>query len=207
MERQLVNVLVVEGDEEDYLLTRDLLSQIENPCYHIDRAAGYASALEAVGRQAHDVYLVAYSLGAHDGLEFLRQAQAMGCRAPLILLAGQRNEAADPAAVQMGAADFLVKSQIQADSLDRSIRHALDRTRAEERLRASGELWQSLWENVRDAILVTDADGRILMSNRMITGIAVPDVLRYSLWERYALCEKYSARVLKVSLSVACHSK
>jgi signal transduction histidine kinase len=91
----------------------------------------YEAGLETIRRASHDVYLLDYRLGARDGLELLRDAIACGCRAPVILLTGQGDEEVDREAMRAGAADYLVKGQVDARLLERSIRYALARSKVE----------------------------------------------------------------------------
>ena len=82
----------------------------------------------------HDVYLFDYHLGHADGLQLLREALARGCKAPIILLTGNDNWETDVEAMKAGAADYLVKGHLDARLLERSIRYALERTRAQAEL-------------------------------------------------------------------------
>ena len=135
MDDRPLRVLLVEDDEDDYLLTRDLLAEVGGDRFHLEWEADYEAALEAMGACRHDVYLVDYRLGGRDGLELLREALARGCTAPLILLTGQGDREVDIEAMQAGATDYLVKGTIDAERLERSIRYALERKRTEEDLR------------------------------------------------------------------------
>src|SRR4029078_4558715 len=87
----------------------------------------------------HDLYLIDYRLGQHDGLELLRHARASRVTAPLILLTGQDDGDIDLAAMKEGAADYLVEGQIDAAALERSIRYALEQNRTLRALRESEE--------------------------------------------------------------------
>jgi two-component sensor histidine kinase/CheY-like chemotaxis protein len=140
----IVRVLLVEDDEDDYLITRAGLSKAEGIVFDLTWTQTYDTALEAIKRNQHDVYLIDYRLDAHDGLELLREAIAFGCEAPMILLTGIGDHAVDIEAMRTGAADYLIKGQISAALLARSIRHALERAdilaalhKVETRLRAS----------------------------------------------------------------------
>ncbi|MBD2075152.1 PAS domain S-box protein, partial [Phormidium sp. FACHB-592] len=147
-----VNVLLVEDDEEDYLITRSLLSQIKQVTFALDWVATYEAALESIANHQHDVYLVDYRLGPHDGLEFLQAALANGCRAPIILLTGQSNEDIDLAAMKAGAADYLVKGQIDASLLERSIRYAIERNRTLEALHKSEAQLDGILGSLKDVV-------------------------------------------------------
>jgi signal transduction histidine kinase len=130
-ETPTLRVLIADDDEDDYLLTRDLLMRIGRPRFHLDWTSTYEGALEAIERNQHDVYLFDYHLGHADGLELLREAMARGCKAPIILLTGNDNLETDIEAMKAGASDYLVKGQLDERLLERSIRYALERTRAQ----------------------------------------------------------------------------
>ena len=127
-----VRVLLVEDDEDDYILARDLLSEAQGDKYDLEWVQNYDAALEAIGRNQHDIYLIDYRLGAHDGLELLRHSVQNGCERPMILLTGQGNQSVE--AMQAGAADHLVKGRLDSSLLERSIRYSIERKRAEKAL-------------------------------------------------------------------------
>src|SRR3954466_705323 len=90
-----VAVLLVEDDEEDALLARDLLERIEGTRYDLNWVAGYDAALAAVAQASYDVCLVDYRLGAEDGIELVRELVADGYEAPIIVLTGQSDRDVD----------------------------------------------------------------------------------------------------------------
>jgi signal transduction histidine kinase len=129
-----LRVLIADDDEDDYILTRDLLLRIGRPRFQLDWTPSYEAALQAIELNQHDVYLFDYHLGHADGLELLREALARGCKAPIILLTGNDDWETDVQAMKAGAADYLVKGHLDARLLERSIRYALERTRAQAEL-------------------------------------------------------------------------
>lgn len=133
-EAQALRVLIADDDEDDYLLTRDLLLRIGRPKIQLDWTPTYEGALDAIERNQHDVYLFDYHLGHTDGLQLMREALARGCKAPIILLTGNDNWETDVEAMKAGAADYLVKGHLDARLLERSIRYALERTRVQAEL-------------------------------------------------------------------------
>src|SRR5207237_6023456 len=126
----LIKVLLVEDDEDDYIITRELFSEISGQRFTLDWIRTYESGLDAMVRNQHDVCLVDYRLGAQNGIELLRAALESGCQAPVILLTGAGEHQIDLEAMRAGAADYLVKTQLQSNTLERSIRYALQRKRA-----------------------------------------------------------------------------
>jgi signal transduction histidine kinase/CheY-like chemotaxis protein len=121
--------LLVEDDDDDFTLTRDLLRDARGFTLEIHRASTYESALEILKRDCPDAVLADYHLGAYNGVDLLRAAKAQGCRSPFILLTGQGNYEIDMAALQAGFSDYLVKGELNPRLLERAIRYAIERQR------------------------------------------------------------------------------
>ncbi len=130
-----LRVLMVEDDEDDYVLTRDLLAEIPGRPFELEWAPSYDAGLEALRQDRHDVYLFDYRLGRHDGLELLNEAVSRRCKGPVILLTGQGEREVDLQAMKAGAADYLLKGKIDAALLERSMRYAIERQRYQDALR------------------------------------------------------------------------
>lgn len=146
-----VRVLLVEDDRDDYVLVQNLLAEIAPSRYVLAWEQSYDAALKMLANGAHDVCLLDYCLGARTGLDLLHEAVQKGCKAPIILLTGQGAYELDLEAMRSGAADYLVKSQINAPLLDRSIRYAIERKRTEEELRQSHQQLRALSSKLLNA--------------------------------------------------------
>src|SRR5436190_21550977 len=114
IDTRVFKVLLIEDDEDDYLLTRGLLSRAIYGSFELEWASTFEAGLEKIAEHRHDVYLIDYRLGAHDGIELMRLTRANGCRAPLILVAGQGDHQLYIEAMEAGAADYMVKGEINA---------------------------------------------------------------------------------------------
>jgi diguanylate cyclase (GGDEF)-like protein/PAS domain S-box-containing protein len=162
-----IRVLLVEDDEDDYVLTRDLLADSRRTRFLLDWVSSFDDAQAAIANGQHDVYLVDYRLGEHDGLEVLREARVAGCLRPIILLTGQGDGEVDIAAMKAGAADYLVKGQIDAQILERSIRYSLEQSRTLEALRESEERYALSARGANDGLWVWDLGaGTVYYSDR-----------------------------------------
>jgi two-component sensor histidine kinase/response regulator of citrate/malate metabolism len=139
MEPDVIRVLLVEDDADDYALTRAALAEIEGHSYDLEWVPSCDAARAAMRRGRHDIYLFDYRLGARSGLELLREVVAQGCSVPIILLTGQGDREVDIEAMRAGAADFVSKDRVDAALLERSIRYAIAHKHSEEELRRMHE--------------------------------------------------------------------
>jgi signal transduction histidine kinase len=127
-----IRVLLVEDDEDDMVLTRQLLRDVNPDGYELDWVADYDQALNRLAAAGYDVCLVDYQLGTRDGVEFIAAASERGVGAPIILLTGQGDREIDVAAMNAGAADFLNKANLSASLLERAIRYSIQQKKAEQ---------------------------------------------------------------------------
>ena len=130
-EREVIKVLLVEDDEDDYFLARELLAEIKSQRFAIEWAKTYDKGLDCFKTKTYDVCLVDYRLGAQNGIDLLGEALNAGCEAPIIILTGQGEHEIDLQAMSAGAADYLVKGRLDSGLLERSIRYAIERKRAQ----------------------------------------------------------------------------
>jgi diguanylate cyclase (GGDEF)-like protein/PAS domain S-box-containing protein len=135
-----LRILLVEDDEDDFVLTQSMLRAEGRAALVIDWEQSYEPALSTIREARHDLYLIDYRLGEHNGLELVREAWDSDPPAPVIVLTGQDDYEVDLAASQLGVTDYLVKGTLDAHSLERTIRYAvrhhqamLDLRRSEER--------------------------------------------------------------------------
>jgi PAS domain S-box-containing protein len=160
-----IRVLLIEDDEDDYLLTRDLLSAVSESSFEIDWRASYAAGAAGLAEGRHDVCLLDYRLGERDGLELLRAARQAGYEVPVIVLTGQGDRDIDMQAMQAGAAYYLVKAGMDAPLLERTIRYALQLRRTERMLIEQTDLLQSVLNSMGEGVVAADTEDRLLVVN------------------------------------------
>ena len=176
MEKERINVLLIEDDEDDFFITRSLLRQTASMECRLTWVQSYEEGVEEVVSEKYDVALVDYHLGARDGLSLMREALRRGCCTPRILLTGQGDRAVDLEAMEAGATDYLVKGEIDAATLERALRYAQQRRRAEERIRQQA----ALLDEAHDGICTYDLDYNLTFWNRgaeRITGYAAEELM------------------------------
>ena len=156
---QRIKLLLVEDDEDDYLITRDLLSGQGRARFEIEWQADFDTALAIIRERRHDVYLVDYRLGARTGLELVRAGFASLPGAPVLILTGQLDYEIDVRAIAIGVPDYLVKQELSAASLERSIRYALSHQEALNSLSRSEERYALAGCSDNDGLRDWNLDG------------------------------------------------
>ncbi len=129
-----VKVLIIDDDEDDYLLASSHFARIPGQRYTLRWAPGYDEALAALEGERFDVCLLDYHLGGRSGLELLAEFTRRGVAVPAIFLTGLGDREVDLLAMEAGATDFLSKSTLSADLLERAVRYAIHNKRAEQQL-------------------------------------------------------------------------
>jgi PAS domain S-box-containing protein len=179
MKIETIKVLLIEDDEDDYILTRELLSEVKCGNYALDWASSYEEGLKVAGLLEHQVCLVDYRLGERSGVQLIREAREIGLNTPMILLTGQGNHDVDMEAIEAGATDYLVKDETSPSRLERTIRYAVQ-LNTERKQAELVRLQAAALESADNAILITNHEGTITWVNSAftaLTGYAPGEVL------------------------------
>ena len=119
-------VLLVEDDEEDYRVTRELLREVPDGSFELEWASSYEGAVSQIHAATYDAFLVDYRLGRRSGLDLLCGALQGGRVGPVIILTGHDSHDVDAEARRFGAAGYLVKSELSGRHLARTLHYAIE---------------------------------------------------------------------------------
>ena len=133
--RETVGVLLVEDNPGDARLVEIMLSEPGLMWdFDIRHSSRLGSALEELEGSDFDVVLLDLSLPDSQGMETVERIRSAASRTPVVVLSGRDDEEMALEALQGGADDYLVKGRGDGDLVARSIRYAIERKKAEERL-------------------------------------------------------------------------
>jgi PAS domain S-box-containing protein len=176
METPLYSVLLIEDDEDDFILTRDVLERVDGVSYHLDWVVNLTTAAAALSSSCYDAILVDYDLGLETGLDFLAWAQAHDLTTPILFLSAHGARELDLRAMSAGAVDYLNKHTLTPALLERALRYARERAahladlerRVLERtheLQQANDLLETVFSSIHLQVAYLDRELRFLRVN------------------------------------------
>jgi len=160
-----VKVLLIEDDEDDVLLVREYLAESDNFKFELEWEPKPEQARLKMVLGSHDVFLIDYRLGSETGLDLIKFGQQKGVITPSILLTGQGDLKVDMDATRFGAADYLIKTELNGPILERSIRYALSQAKVIRELDEKEKRYRSLFERSIDPIFLANEHLQIVDVN------------------------------------------
>jgi PAS domain S-box-containing protein len=160
------HVLLVDDDDNYSSLVKDVLGFADN--YFLDRAPNLRGMWSLLEHNTYDALLLDYSFPDGTGLDALRQLIERKMMVPVIIVTGRGDERVAAQAIQQGAIDYLVKSPetvfelpVLISKVVRNYSYQVERIKSLEKIRYQA----LLLDNVRDAVVVWDAKGKITYWN------------------------------------------
>ena len=85
-----IRILIIDDDEEDYLITSEYIKLIPGRHFIIDWCFDFQEAIDRICHGKYDLYFVDYLMAPRTGLELIQEAAKNSCEEPIILLTGGR---------------------------------------------------------------------------------------------------------------------
>jgi diguanylate cyclase (GGDEF)-like protein/PAS domain S-box-containing protein len=162
-----LRILLIEDCPDEAQLVADLLARARRQRYRIAHVDRLESGLQRLASERFDVVLLDFSLPDSVGLATFERTSDVSPSTPIIVLTNLDDEELASAAVRDGAQDYLVKREVDTNLLERTIRYAIERKRAEEAVRVSEERYALAAAGASDGIWDWDlATGHVYYSPR-----------------------------------------
>ncbi len=175
---QQAHILIIDDEES---IRHTFSAFLSREGYRASVAKDYDEALVALTNTSFDLVFTDIILGAHSGVDILREIKAQGHTCPVIMMTGEPNIDTAAASVRLGAFDYIPKP-IKRETLVRVTKHALQhKMLLDEKaiIEKENEQYRShleaIFRSVEDAIITVDSDRRIIQANdavEKICGIA-----------------------------------
>jgi diguanylate cyclase (GGDEF)-like protein/PAS domain S-box-containing protein len=158
MTDETIRILLIEDNLDYAQLIKRILTKKSPDAMNVEHHDTFAGGFDRAQRGEIDLILLDLDLPDSGNIDTL-QAIKGTTEVPIIVLTGTDDEKLALKAVQMGAQDYLMKGQVDARLLVRSIRYAIERKRADDTLKSTEERFKLMIQNVLDLITILDVDG------------------------------------------------
>jgi len=168
------NILLIQNDVDGAQRVCDALAASREKRFHVEWVRTCALGLERLGvlgkgsRPRVDgisAVLVDLSLPDLSGMEIVERIYAATKTIPIVILSSLQDEATANAAIQHGAQDFLLKERVDDYVLPKTLAAVIDRAAMAEALFNEQERAQVTLNSIGDAVISTDAEGRVAYLN------------------------------------------
>jgi diguanylate cyclase (GGDEF)-like protein len=164
MDKDQLKILVVDDDEDDIFLVKELLREgFPNSTVTLDSTNSSQGVQSYLEKCQYDICLLDFHLGENDGITLLNLAKEKCATVPVIFLTGKGDQEKAVEVMKTGAADYLIKSRLSVESLERAIRYAIDlrnekeqRNKAETALRAQDRLLNGVSKATNKLLTIPD---------------------------------------------------
>ena len=126
-----MRLLFVEDNSDDVLIIEAMLSA---KAVEIEHASSLSLAQEKLARDSFDLVLLDLSLPDARGPGMIGSVRNQAPGIPIVVLSAPSDENAAIQTIEQGAQDYLIKGQVEAQLLWRSLRNAIQRHAVEDRI-------------------------------------------------------------------------
>jgi len=169
---KVLRLLLIEDHQFTAEVICRMLGESRDPVFMTEVVGGLSSGSEELAKGSYDVVLMDLSLPDCAGLQSFTSLYEGAVRTPIVVLTSADDEAQGTQAVQQGAEDYLIKGQVDARLLARSLRYAIERHWILSELGQYAQELQSMESGFRNiitrspvGILILDQAGKILYAN------------------------------------------
>ena len=135
----LVKILLIEDSLAEARLLKEVLKGFKLSQFSLIHVKRLEEGLRKLSQESFDVILLDLTLPDAQGLESLPLLMQQAPSLPIVVLTNNNDDKLALEAVRQGAQDYLVKRQVNVDSLVRALHYAIERKRAAEELREENE--------------------------------------------------------------------
>ena len=158
-------ILLVESDAAVASRIVATLAAAGSDPFDVECVHQLSDGLERLSKRGIAAVLLALSLPDSDGIETFDKLFIGAPDIPILILGGKDQEDLAKAAVARGAQDYLLPDHLDAYSLTRALRNAIERESIEDALYVEKERAVVTLNSIGDAVLCTDVFGRITYLN------------------------------------------
>ena len=161
----VLKILLIDSNAETAGKIRSALAAAGSDSFKVECVRQLSDGLERLSNRGIAAILLALSLPDCEGIEVFDKLFAIAPDIPILILGGNTQETIAKEAVARGAQDYLLPDHLDAYSLTRALRNAIERKSIEDALFVEKERAVVTLNSIGDAVLCTDVLGKITYLN------------------------------------------
>ncbi|HEX3096562.1 MAG TPA: diguanylate cyclase [Usitatibacter sp.] len=165
IDRAGINVLLVAADPDDARTVGNVLAGAHGVPFNLHWVTRLPDDLRTLGLGQTTVVLLDLLVPDVDGIGGLDRLLGAAPQVPVLVFSAVGDEDLARQAVQRGAQDYLLRNHLDAYSLPRALRNAIDRRASDDALFVERERAQVTLDSIGDAVLSTDVAGNVAYLN------------------------------------------
>jgi diguanylate cyclase (GGDEF)-like protein/PAS domain S-box-containing protein len=180
MNEAVLRVFLIEDNPEEARLIEAALAHQSGSTYQFERAASLSEALAVLGKTSFDIVLLDLSLPDENGIPVFEQVSQAAPDTLILILSSLEDEEIARLAVQNGADDYLVKDQVDAHWLPRTLNYLIERKATRLALTLSEVRFRTMSDASPLGIFVSDVHGECVYTNEayhQISGLNLEQTL------------------------------
>lgn len=197
-------ILVVEDNLGDFVLLQDYLEEHE-PVPVILRATTFNETQDIIKNTSYklDVILLDLSLPDKSGEELINEVLQLSGQIPVIVLTGYVDENFAVKSLSLGAADYMLKDELTALSIYKSILYSIERQKSLAKIKTSEKRYSDLFQFTPFPIFICDENSfQIIQANGTaldIYGYSEEEILNMTFCELFK--NEYEKKKFTTSLN------
>lgn len=201
-----LNILLIEERESDKEKIQAHLKSAKHYKYRLEWVNDYQKARELIFDADYDVFLIDLEIGKKRGMSLLKALRNEDDERPVIMLTNEKDQENDILAMSSGANDFIIKSELSENMLERTIRYNQEKFLNRQTINLRKIRYKELFEKSLDAVLLVDHDFFIQEANAALGSLIeqkVAQIKKQSLGKLFAersAFEELCARIIEQGL-------
>ncbi|HKW64170.1 MAG TPA: response regulator [Candidatus Acidoferrum sp.] len=209
MQSQSYQILLIGEDSSRTQAYARMLQDAQDAPFEVETETNWPSAVSRFALGAPDLPLpdaILWELPASGSaaLALLKDSASVLPCLPFVVLVSENQRLFGKQMLEAGANDYLVREALKADLLQRALRYAIERNRAEASIRQWEKRFEDLFENTKDILFTLDLEGNLTSVNKAaeeIMGWPRNEALQKNIKslvapEHAALCDEMMRRIV-----------
>jgi PAS domain S-box-containing protein len=165
-----LRVLVIDTDAKDREFLREAMEATADGTVAVEEASNAEQGRQAILRREHDVILVDQQLGRVSGLDLIRELHEVAS-GPMIVVTGTDDPEIDREAQRVGAHDYLLKHEVQASWIGRTLRYAASNWRTQRELTRTRQWYAEIVQETPVGLFRSTPEGGLMEANTALLDI------------------------------------